>query len=47
MTMTMTARRSFGLAALALAAPLVLSACGGSTDASTGDGPAEAESMNV
>lgn len=43
MTMTMTARRSFGLAALALAAPLVLSACGGSTDASTGDGPAEAQ----
>lgn len=41
--MTMTARRSFGLAALALAAPLVLSACGGSTDASTGDGPAEAQ----
>lgn len=43
MTMTMTARRSFGLAALALAAPLVLSACGGSTDASTGDDPAEAQ----
>lgn len=43
MTMTMTARRSFGLAALALSAPLVLSACGGSTDASTGDGPTEAQ----
>lgn len=47
MTTSTTTRRATALAALVLSAPLVLSACGGSSDASGGDGGEEKTQENI